>query len=454
MKTWQLLWQDRQARWHLLAALGILALEAASYFYPSFPPMAVQWALFAVALGLAKEVVRSGLRALLKFRFSSISLLITIAAGGAIWLQQPLEAAVILSLFALSESLESHGFQQSYAALERLLAKAPKQAEVEGKGSLTVDQVQPGDLVGVKPGASVPVDGIIVEGTGLLDEASITGEPLPVSRTVGEKVFAGSLNQQGFLRVRVTHAGKDSTLQRIVAMTYEAAERKLQFQSFVERFTAWYTPMIVVLAVGLVAWSFFMGLPWQPWLERALSLLVIACPCALTMATPVAVFAAVSAANQRGVVIKGGRPLEALARLRVLAVDKTRTLTEGKPRLAEVIALRTDWDRSQVLAAAAGLEELTTHPVAKAVLDAAAAEGVHSHAIEGFKEIPGRGVEGSCLVCRDSHHCLSNPAFAKEEHGMGAEVLAQVQALQAQGKTVVILSDAKGPAGLLAIEEL
>lgn len=453
MTAWRLLWQDKTARWYLMAALGILALEAANYWYPSFPPVWIQWAAFAASLGLARDVIRKGLKALFTARFSSISLLITLAGAGAVWLGQPLEAAVVLSLFALSESLEEHGFQQSYAALENLLAKTPKQAEVEGKGVIDVDKIAVGDIVGVKPGSWVPIDGSVIEGLGLLDESSITGEPLPVSRTVGEKVFAGSLNQQGFIRIQATHVGKDSTLQRVVSMTYEASERKLQFQSFVERFAAWYTPAIMLGAGALIAWAYLTGQAPQPWIERALTLLVIACPCALTMATPVAVFAAVSAASRLGIVIKGGRPLEALAGLKILAVDKTRTLTEGKPRVSEVIALR-DWSTSQVLAAAAGLEALTSHPVAKAVLDRAAQEGVEAHKISGFHEEPGKGIEGTCLVCRDSHHCLGKPGFTEEEHhALDATARAEVTRLQSLGRTVIILSDGQGPAGLLGIED-
>jgi Cd2+/Zn2+-exporting ATPase len=447
-----MLFGDPKVRWLLWAALCVLLVEAMSYFIPAFPPKPLQWAFFLLAAWLARAVLMNGARSLLKFRFSSISLLISVAAVGAVWLRQPLEAAVVLSLFALSESLEEHGFKKSYAALEGLLDKAPKQAEVEGRGLVLLEQVIPGEIVWVKPGSLVPVDGNIIEGVGLLDEASITGEPLPVSRTVGEKVFAGSLNQQGFLKVKVLHAGKDSTLQRIVQMTYEATERKLKFQSFVERFAVWYTPLIMFIAAAMVIWAPLAGQPFALWLERALTLLVIACPCALTMATPVAVFAAVSAASRAGIVVKGGRPLEALAELRVLAVDKTRTLTEGKPWVSDIVPLR-GWTQAQVLAAAAGLEALTTHPVAKAVLEKAAAEGVTAHGIKGFQELPGKGVQGDCVICRDSHHCLGKPSFAEAEHGIDPTELAEVERLQGMGRTVIVLSDGHGAVGLLGIED-
>lgn len=452
MRSWRLLAGDPRVRWLLLSALGILLFEGASYFFPAFPPLAWRYALLAGAAILARKVLRKGLSAILRLRFSSISLLITIAALGAVWLGQPLEAAVVLSLFAVSEALEEHGFKQSYAAIESLLDRAPKQAEVDGKGLVDRDALRVGDVLCIRPGTGIPVDGVIIEGDGLLDESSITGEPLPKERRSGEKVFAGSLNQQGFFKFRATHTGKDSTLQRIVDLTYEAAERKLAFQTFVERFAAWYTPAIILLALGLILWAAASGQELRPWVERAITLLVIACPCALTMATPVAVFAAMSAANRHGAVVKGGRVLEALAGLKTLAMDKTRTLTEGRPKVSDIIGLN-GWSPQDVLAAAAGLEALTTHPVAVAVLERARQDSVAPHPIADFKELPGRGVEGRCGVCGDSLHRLGKPEFSSEGPVLSQAARAQIAELQAQAKTVIVLSNSQSAIGILGVED-
>jgi Cd2+/Zn2+-exporting ATPase len=437
--------------WLMASALGLLALEAVSYRYAL--PLWACLGLLALALALGWEVLWGGAKALAQRRFSEIKLLITVAAVGAVLLKQYPEAAVVLVLFALSEALEDYGFRKSYASLEGLLQRTPQEATLKGGAVVPVSGLVPGQRLELRPGQVVPVDGHIIAGYGLLDEAAVTGEPMPISRGPGERVFAGTLNLDGFLEIEAVRAGLDSTLSRIVAMTYEAAERKLQLQSFIERFSRVYTPAIMLIALGLALWPLFTGGPFQPWVERALSLLVIACPCALTMATPVSVFAAISNASQRGIVVKGGRAMASLAGLRAMAFDKTRTLTYGEPRVTELWPFREGWSPSDILAAAAGLESLSRHPLAEGVLRHAREEGVAAHPMKDFKDLSGRGVAGSCSICRDGHHCLGSPDFADAEHGLDAEALAKVEALQAQGKTVMVLSDSEGALGLLALED-
>jgi Cd2+/Zn2+-exporting ATPase len=442
---------NKKIAWLLAAAFGLLLLEAFSY-RSALPPW-LGLGLLALALASGWEVLWGGFKALAKGRFSEIKLLITVAALGAVLLGQYPEAAVVLVLFALSEALEDYGFRKSYASLEGLLQRTPQEATLKGGAPAPVASLQAGQVIELRPGQVVPVDGSIVSGYGLLDEAAVTGEPMPVSRGPGERVFAGTLNLDGFLEVEAVRAGQDTTLSRVVAMTYEAAERKLQLQSFIERFSSAYTPAIMLFSLAVALVPLVTGGELRPWIERALSLLVIACPCALTMATPVSVFAAISRASKKGVVVKGGRAMAGLAELRVMAFDKTRTLTYGEPRVTELIPFREGWSESDILAAAAGLESLSKHPLAEGVLRRAEEEGVAAHPMKDFKDLSGRGVAGSCSICRDGHHCLGSPDFADAEHGLSAESLEKVEDLQAQGKTVMVLSDSDGPLGLLGLED-
>ncbi len=443
--------ENRKACLLLAAVLLLLGLEGLSHFRVLPHPLAL--ACLAAALVLARGVWWSGLKALAGLRFASIPLLITLAAGGAAALGEFLEAAVVLSLYALGESLEEFGFRRSYAALEALLQKAPQQAQVKGEaGPRSVDSVEAGQVVEVRAGEALPVDGEVLWGSAQLDEASVTGESFPVMRGPGDRVFAGTLNVEGYLELRATRAGRDSTLARTVALTYEAGERKIRLQGFMERFARVYTPVIFLMALAVLGLGWALGQPLRPWLERALSLLVIACPCALVMATPVAVFAAVSCASRRGAVVKGGRAVEALARVRVAAFDKTRNLTQGLARVERVVPFRGQ-NPNQVLAAAAGLELCSRHPLAQGILEAAQGAGAQPHPMEGFESHAGRGVSGRCVICDDNHHCLGSPDFAEAQHGLEPEVRAQVEGLQRQGFTVAVLSDGEGSLGLLALED-
>lgn len=446
---------NRKAAALLALATLILGLELTSELLQNGPHSLPAWlapTVLAMAAAASWTVLWGGLKALLKLRFSSIKLLISVAAVGALFLGQWMEAGVVLILFRLSEALEDLGFSQSFAALGALLKKAPKEARVVGGGLQPVEGLAPGTLIEVRPGEAIAVDGFVREGRGLIDQASITGEPLPASRSAGDAVFAGTLNLDGHLRVEVTRTGKDSTLGRIVALTYEAGERKLRLQSFLERFSRVYTPAVFCLAllIGLLPWV--LGLDARLWLERALSLLVIACPCALTMATPVAVYAAVSNAAQRGMVIKGGLALERLAAVKAVAFDKTRTLTYGEPVVTDVLPLR-GLDVQAVLGAAAGLEALSNHPLARAITERAAMAGARAHPIQGFQDHPGLGISGLCMVCADPQHSLGSPAFADATHGLSDEARQLAERLQQEGKTVAVLADGRGALGLLGLQD-
>lgn len=444
------LWKHRPARTLLLLSAALLLLESGHAFVtlPDWPA----WVGLALALWMGRGVLAGALKALRQGRYSSIQLLISLAAVGATALGEAGEAATVLTLYTLSEALEDVGFARSYAELKGLVARAPKRARLKDGPEVAAENLRPGDVVVLRGGEGVPADGAVLAGRAAVDESAVTGEPLPQSRGPGDALYAGTLVADGYLELRVERCGADSTLGRIVALTYQAAERKLRLQTFLERFSAVYTPAVLAAALLCAALPILLGGDPATWLRRSLSLLVIACPCALTMATPIAAFAAISAAARRGAMVKGGRPLEALAAARVAAFDKTRTLSVGEPEVHTVRPLR-GFSESDVLAAAAGLSALSSHPLSQAVLRAARRCQSAPHPMEDLHERPGLGLSATCVVCRDDHHCLGSPTFADGEHPLSAAVRSEVEALQSDGSTVIVVSDSEGAMGLLALRD-
>ena len=446
--------QNRKFR-RLLAALAIVApLELLSLFALHMPLWVQIPLLTALAFFFGRGLLLSGVRSLLRLDFSNMNLLMTIAIGGALYLGHWEEAGVIIVLFALGETLEDFGITKSQAALEDLVEKAPKTARVKGKeGKVPVEAVEAGEIVIVKPGDQIPLDGEVSEGNSLVDEAAITGEPLPRSKYPGDPVFAGTINGSGYLEIRVTRQARDTTLSKIIQLTYQSAERKSHSQRFIEKFARYYTPSVVAASFLLVLIpAGFLGKPFAPWFTQALTLLIISCPCALVISTPVTIFSAIGNATQRGVLIKGGRFIEEMGRLKAIAFDKTRTLTRGEPAVSDVFTF-DDLSPKEVLACAAGIEAFSEHPIARSILDRAEAENIEPHPFENFEAISGKGLKGECMVCFDSHQCLGNIRFVSEEHHAGEEVIKRVQELERQGKTAIVISDHKRVKGVIGVTD-
>jgi len=446
--------QNRKIRW-LLAALAVVApLEFLSLFDLHLPPWAQILLVTALAFFFGRGLLLSGVRSLLRLDFSNMNLLMTIAIGGALYLGHWEEAAVIIVLFALGETLEDFGITKSQAALQELVEKAPKTAQLKGReGKLAVELVEVGERVIVKPGDQIPLDGEVSEGTSLVDEAAITGEPLPRSKFPGDPVFAGTINGSGYLEIRVTRRARDTTLSKIIQLTYQSAERKSQSQRFIEKFAGFYTPSVVAASFLLVLIPVaLLGKPFDPWFIQSLTLLIISCPCALVISTPVTIFSAIGNATQRGALIKGGRFIEEMGRLKAIAFDKTRTLTRGQPAVSEVHTFN-DLSPEEVLACAAGIETFSEHPIARSILVRAEAQNVEPHPFENFEAVSGKGLKGECMVCFDSHQCLGNIRFVTEEHRAGEEVLKKVEELERQGKTAIVISDHKRVKGVIGVTD-
>lgn len=435
-----------------IVLLIVFPLEILSFFSIHLPAI-IEYPLFlSIIYIFGKDVIFGGIRSFLKFRFSNINLLMTVATIGAFYLGELEEAVIIILLFAISEALEEFGINKSQSALEELIEKTPKSAQVLGESlRRSIEDVALDDIVVVKPGDYIPLDGLIVKGESLVDESSITGEPLPKTKFVGELVFAGTLNSQGYLEIKVTKISKDSTLAKIVDLTFQAAERKSQISKFIEKFAQIYTPVIFVIALLLtIIPVVFLGQPFLHWFTQSLTILLIACPCALVISTPISVFSAIGNASKRGVVIKGGQFLEEIGKIRAIAFDKTRTLTLGEPQVSDVMPLN-GYTKTELLACAAGAEAFSEHPIAKSIVESAKSYSKSQHEYENFKAIMGKGISGECSVCVDKHHCIGTLQFIMEEHFVNQKVISMVEKLEEEGKTVVVISDNKKVKGVIGI---
>ena len=447
------LWGDKKFRWLVLsfAIVGVFEFLSLAGVHMRTAVAVPLFAAIIVAMG--HRTLLGGLKALSRLNFRSINLLMVIAVAGAFYLGQYEEAAVVIVLFTLGERLEQFGIQTSKSALQGLVERTPKSATVQNKGEVPVEQVMVGDVLIIEPSDMIAVDGEIVFGSSSVDESTITGEPLPKDKHPGDAVFAGTLNKQGYLEVRVTKAAKDSTLSKIISITFQATKSKAETQKFIEKFSAYYTPTIIVLtALLVIVPTLFFGQPFDRWFREGLTLLVIACPCALVISTPVSIYSAIGNASSRGALVKGGKYIEAIGRVKVVALDKTRTLTYGKPVVTDVVPFGEN-TREHLLACAAGIELYSEHPLAQSIVDNAREEKITLHEAENFEAVLGKGAKADCVVCYDRHHCVGKLAFITEEHAVQEEVVARVDALQRQGKTSIIISSDREVEGIIAVTD-
>jgi len=446
--------RNRKFQFLLLGLLTVVPFEVLSLLSIHVSP----WVELPLFLGLivafGHGVFRSGLRSIARINFSDINLLMTVAVIGAVYLGELEEAVIIVVLFSLGETLEKYGVKRSQQALQALIAQAPKTALLKESGEkVSIERVAVGTVIVIKPGDQIPLDGTVVTGSSLIDEATITGEPLPKSKNVGDSVFAGTHNGQGYLEVKVTKSSKDTTLAKIIDLTFKSAEKKSQSQQFIESFSRFYTPSVMGIAVLIVLVPVaFLGQPFVPWFTQALTLLLISCPCALVISTPIAVFSAIGNATRRGVLVKGGKFIEEMGKIRALAIDKTRTLTKGEPVVSD-IAPFNGYSENDVLACAAGMEAFSEHPIARSILQKAGEKGLDRHPFEKFEAVAGKGLRGECTVCTDRHHCMGSLRFITEEHETGEQVLQKVEEFEKQGKTTIVMSDGKKVKGVIGVTD-
>lgn len=450
----KILLKEKKFQRLLLAFLAIVPFEYLSLTGVHLPQVVEVGAFLAIALIFGREIFIKGFKSLLSLRFSNINLLMTVAVIGAFYLGELEEAAIIVILFSLGEFLEDFGIETSKSALQSLVEKTPKTAELKEGGTKPIEEIAVGTVIIVRNGGVVPLDCTVAQGSSLVDESAITGEPLPKTKVEGDAVFAGSVVREGYLELVVAKSAKDSTLQKILDLTFAASERKSKSQLFIQKFASIYTPVVLAVSVLLVVVPVvILGQPFDPWLVQALTLLIISCPCALVISTPVSVFSAVGNASKRGVVIKGGRFLEELGKIRAVALDKTRTITKGEPIVTDVVPFGHS-SEEEVLGCLAGLETFSEHPISKSIIEYAKQKGIKLHPHQEFSATLGKGIKGVCMVCAESHRCAGTLQYITAEHGsVGKEVVEKAEMLARQGKTVIFVSSGDHIEGIVAVSD-
>ena len=437
--------------WWPLALSGVAAVTAEVLHFAGLAP---EWVVAGVAL---LAILLCGLTTYkkgwiaLKNRNLNINALMSIAVTGAVLIGQWPEAAMVMFLFTVAELIEAKSLDRARNAIRGLMELTPERATVQqADGSwleVEVKNIALGALVRVRPGERIGLDGEVTSGNSTIDQAPITGESLPVEKTLGDPVFAGTINQAGALEYRVVAAAGNTTLARIIHAVEEAQGSRAPTQRFVDQFAKVYTPLVFLfaLAVALVP-PLFMAAPWYDWIYRALVLLVVACPCALVISTPVTIVSGLAAAARKGILVKGGVYLEIGGKLGFLALDKTGTLTHGKPQQTDYIALTEQDYRCH----AASLASRSDHPVSQAIAKHATENGLTLAAVEGFEAILGRGVRGT-LDGMTLH--LGNHRLVEELGLCSPELEAALERLERQGKSVVVLCNPQRAVALFAVAD-
>lgn len=460
----------------LVSGLSAVASEAQAWTSgdeSSWPVIGL--AVLSILTG-GLETLRKGLVAVRTFTLN-INFLMTVAVTGAILIGQWPEAAMVTFLFGLAELIEAYSLDRARNAIAGLMSIAPDVAMVRAAGGEWVEveaaRVEVGQLVRVRPGERIPLDGEVVSGRSSVNQAPITGESIPVEKAPGDPVFAGTVNEKGLLEVKVTVNAGNTTLARIIRAVQQAQSQKAPTQGFVDRFARYYTPIVVVLALVIALGPpLLLKVPFTPWVYKALVLLVIACPCALVISTPVTVVSGLAAAARLGILVKGGVYLEEGRKLKVIALDKTGTITRGKPAVTDVVPFDGE-SKERILQLAASLDAPSEHPVASAIVAAwtGAAETPPGRQSDGqvaesraetvkksgellpitdFQSITGRGVQATIAGVT---YFVGNHRLAEENGVCGPHVEAELARLEQDGKTTVVLSDQKKSLGVLAVAD-
>nr|AGF93020.1 heavy metal translocating P-type ATPase [uncultured organism] len=395
-------------------------------------------------------LVREAIHELIDERTFDVDALVIVAAVGAVMIGYWSEAAVLVFLFSIAERLEDYSVFRSRRSLKELLDLSPTEARVLKDGKTNIlkpEEVDLGDVVIVKPGERIPVDGKIKEGNSAIDESPITGESVPKEKEIGDEVFAGTLNKEGLLKISTTKRSRESTLSRIVEMVEDAEARKADTEKFINRFARYYTPAILVMAVMVFTVPVFLfDLSFEQWLYRALILLVLSCPCAFVVSTPVTMVSAVTKSAKEGLLIKGSIFLEKIKDTKTVVFDKTGTLTTGDFAVTEIIPL-AEMEKKKIALVSKSLESYSDHPLAGPIVEyAERLNGEDNYEVEEFSSLSGTGIKGTI---EDETYRIGNPDI----FDIDEKVERKINELTSEGKTVVVLGNDEGPIALIALED-
>ncbi|MFD1851272.1 heavy metal translocating P-type ATPase [Oceanobacillus bengalensis] len=408
--------------------------------------------IYAIAIVISGyKPVKSAYYAI-KSRSLDMNVLMSAAAIGAALIGEWFEGATVVWLFALGNILQNRSVENTRKSIRNLMDLAPSEAWVRVGTELVkrpVEEVSVGQIIVIKPGDRIPLDGEIIQGETSVNQAPITGESIPVDKLIGDTVYAGSINESGSIETKVTKLVQDTSLSKIIHLVEEAQEQKAPTQSFIDKFASVYTPIVFVLALIVIVIPPLLGFgTWGEWVYKGLALLVVACPCALVISTPVAIVSAIGNAAKNGVLIKGGAFLEKAGAINAIAFDKTGTLTEGKPKVSEIEAIGISED--ELVSIAYTLEDYSTHPIAKTIVRYAKDHGVQANSGELFKNIVGKGVQATI---NGVVHYAGNIKLFEDLRVSLDDVRNKVEKIQNQGKTVVIIGTEQEIMGIISVAD-
>lgn len=409
-------------------------------------------ALYAVAILIGGFKPAKSAFYAIKSGSLDMNVLMASAAIGAALIGEWFEGAMVVWLFALGNTLQNRSIERTRESIRSLINLTPSEATLKSGEQLIrkpVEEVGVNDIIVIKPGEKIPLDGEILSGTSSINQAPITGESLPVDKQRGDPVYAGTVNESGSLEVKVTKLVEDTTIAKIIHLVEEAQEKKAPTQAFVDRFANVYTPIVFSLALLVIVVPPLLGFGlWGEWVYKGLALLVVACPCALVISTPVAIVSAIGNAAKNGVLIKGGTFLEKAGSIQAIAFDKTGTLTEGKPKVAEVISLHNN--RKELISITRTIEEHSTHPIAKAITIYAEERKISATKGEGFKAIAGKGTQATI---NGIEYFAGNPKLFKDMEVPLKEIEEHIELLQRSGNTLVVVGTRTEVLGLIAVAD-
>lgn len=427
----------------LFLVIGIVV----SFMYEETHPLAIGLFVIAIVVG-GYDMFKSGLLNLSRFYFD-MKTLMTIAIIGAAIIGEWREGAVVVFLFAVSEALEAYSMNKARQSISQLIDIAPPSATIRRDGQLVevdTEFIQINDVLIVKPGQKIAMDGIVLNGASSVNQASITGEAVPVYKATGDEVFAGTLNEEGSLEVKVTKRVEDTTIAKIIHLVEEAQAEKAPSQKFVDKFAKYYTPVIIAIAFLVAIVPPLFGGDWQTWIYQGLAVLVVGCPCALVVSTPVAIVTAIGNAAKQGVLIKGGIHLEEIGRIRAIAFDKTGTLTKGYP---EVTVVESE-NPHDLLQKVMSIETYSGHPLAQAIVKYGSEKHIHALEVGNFQSITGKGAEG---IVHGKKWSVGSVAWILSVSTVPSEVIARTEQLQSEGNTVMLAVEDGQYKGFIAVAD-